>query len=94
MTFFISPMGSFQRGILKSWHGMHLDASLYSGSGTKNPLKILQVSHDIVHIHTVLEGFACSCETGYADFVRGQLILRDVQSCSSQELHGLFVQDI
>ncbi len=24
----------------------------------------------IVHIHTVLEGFAYPCETGYADFVR------------------------
>ncbi len=46
--FFISPMGLFQRGmqILNNWYGGQLDASLNSGSGTKSPLKILQVSHD------------------------------------------------
>ncbi len=57
MAFFISPMGSFQRGmqILNNWYGGQLDASLDSGSGTKSPL------------NTVLEGFAYPCETGYAD---------------------------
>ena len=36
--FFISPMGSFQRGrqIFKDWYGGQLDASLDSGSGTGN----------------------------------------------------------
>ncbi len=48
MAFFISSMASFQRGmqILKNWYGGQLDASLDSGSGTKSPLKILQVSDD------------------------------------------------
>ncbi len=31
---------------------------------------ILNVGTHTVHIHTVLEGFAYPCETGYADFVR------------------------
>ena len=53
--FFVSPMGSFQRGmqILKNWYGGQLDASI-----------------DIVHIDSDPEGFAYSCETVYADFVR------------------------
>ena len=44
MAFFISPMGSFQRGmqLVKNWYGGQLDASLDSGSGTKSPLKILE----------------------------------------------------
>ena len=41
-------MGLFQRDmrILKNWYGGQLDSSLDSGSGTKSPRKILQVSHD------------------------------------------------
>ncbi len=55
--------------IIKNWYGGQLDASLDSGSENFLCL-ILTVGTRIVHIHTVLEGFAYPCETGYADFVR------------------------
>ena len=51
MAFFISPTGSFQRGM----------------QTLKNCICVMD---NIVHIHTVLEGFAYPCETRYADFVR------------------------
>ncbi len=50
---------------------------LPSGNGRKTMIilesflcLILNVRTHIVHIHTVLEGFAYPCETWYADFVR------------------------
>ena len=38
--------------ILKNWYGGQLDASIDTGSDTKSPLKILQVSHDL---HTLVK---------------------------------------
>ncbi len=104
MAFFISPMGSFQRGmqILKNWYGGQLDASLDSGSGTKSPLKILQFSHDpriceilcsVSVLHQAMVGFAYPCETGYADFVRvyGTAHLKACSMYSRKYLTSLYV---
>ena len=60
--FFISPMDSFQRG-------MQIVKKLVWRAVRRFP-RFLNVGTHIVHIHTVLEGFAYPCETGYADFVK------------------------